>query len=250
MAIAYFKAEIIEPSCNVIQVAAQRHCTRMYDESNARWFSGIEGDVPKYEGITLPQDAPDWIVGLVERNDVAKASELIWNRIMVAGKAGGPLAREITVALPIEFSCKQNVALVREFVEKYIAVIGVAVDWVFHDGTGTPQARFLHTLRPLTRDGFGSKIFPVRGEDGDPVRCGPNKTVVYRSVTGGTGGLVALRKAWCELLNKHLVAAGLDVHVDMRFCVDRGVECEQRQRTARSRMANYQRLRSAISRKT
>lgn len=249
MAIAYFKAEVIGVGRKLVRLAVERHRGHLKDGSNAMTSRATEGDAPDHEEINLPEDAPAWIVDLVESNSVAEASEAIWNRVVTGGRADGQLARAITVALPVELSCMQNIALMQEFVRRHIVVMGVVADWVFYDCERNPQAHLLHTIRPVVLDGFGSKIMPVIGEDGKPVRCGPDNTVVYRTVTGGRPELAALRKAWCELVNRHLDAANLDVRrINMCSCAYGVIERDQRQRTARVRMAIFERLRAAISR--
>ena len=247
MAIAHFNAEIIGAKRNVVWLAAQRHRVRMYDELNGVLTGVVGGADPDHEEITLPEKAPEWISSLVNSNTVSKASELIWNKITMGERANGQLAREITVALPIELSCEQNIALMQEFVQKHIVIMGVVADWVFHNWEDNPHARLLHTLRPVVLDGFGPKSTPVLGEDGEPVRRGDRRQIVHKTLIGGRDRLWNLRLAWGEVVNRHLEAAGLDVRVDMRSYEEQGIEKVPQQHVGRARLAMAQRRRDGLS---
>lgn len=247
MAIAYFNAEIIGSSRNVVWLAAQRHRTRMYDELNGRLTDAVDEVLPDYEEIRLPDNAPEWVSSLVNSNSVSKASELIWNRITMGERANGQLAREITVALPVELSREQNIALMQDFVRNHIVVMGVVADWVFHDWDGNPHARLLHTLRAVVPDGFGPKSIPVMGKDGEPVRRGERRLIVYSTVIGGRQRLFELRKAWGDVVNRHLEAAGLDVRIDMRSYADQGVDKVPQLHVGRTKLAIAQRRRDRVS---
>lgn len=247
MAIVHFNAEIIGAKRNVVWLAAQRHRVRMYDELNGVLTGVVEGADPDHEEITLPEKAPKWISRLVNGHYVSKASELIWNKITMGERSNGQLAREITVALPIELTCEQNIALMQEFVQRHIVIMGVVADWVFHNWEDNPHARLLHTLRPVVWNGFGPKCTPVLGEDGEPVRRGGRRQIVHKTLIGGREGLLKLRKAWGDVVNRHLEAAGLDVRIDVRSYEEQGIEKVPGQHVGRARLAMAQRRRDRIS---
>ncbi len=226
MAIAHFHADIIGSGRNVLWLAAQRHRVRMHDELNGCMTAGVDGEPPAYEEIMLPDDAPRWIGALVRINTVAKASETIWNKITMEERANGQLAREITVALPVELSSEQNIALMQDFVKRHIVAMGVVADWVFHDWDGNPHARLLHTIRPVVEDGFGRKTIVVRDEHGHALRRGERNQLVYRAVIGGKNEFLELRKFWGDVVNRHLAAAGHAARIDMRSYKEQGIDME------------------------
>lgn len=244
MAIAHFNAEIIKSSRNVVWLAAQRHRVRMYDELNGRFTDRVDGDEPSYEEIALPASAPQWIADLVASRSVSKASEAIWNRITMEERANGQLAREITVGLPIELTCEQNIALAREFVRQNVVTMGVVADWVFHNWEHNPHVRLLHTLRPVVEQGFGLKKIPVLSEDGAPFKVG--NRIVYRTVIGGRNGLLELRKAWFDAVNRHLELAGTDVRIDGRSYEEQGIDKKPGRHIGRARLAMARRRRDRI----
>ncbi|MCB1358756.1 MAG: MobA/MobL family protein, partial [Maritimibacter sp.] len=57
------------------------------------------------------------------------------------------------IALPVELTRDQNIALVRQFVSEQVLARGQVADWVFHDDPGNPHIHLMTTLRPLTEDG-------------------------------------------------------------------------------------------------
>ncbi|PRA80171.1 hypothetical protein CQ054_21270 [Ochrobactrum sp. MYb29] len=246
LAIAHFNAEIIGAKRNVVWLASQRHRARMYDELNGCFTGSFGEDAPDFEEITLPENPPQWIVDLVDSHSVAKVSEAIWNKITMGKRANGQLAREITVALPIELSCEQNIALMQEFVQKHIVVLGVVADWVFHNWDENPHARLLHTLRPVVSDGFGPKSIPVLGECGRPLRYQEGRKIVYQTVIGGRECLLALRKAWGNVVNRHLECAGLDTRIDVRSYEEQGIDKVPGKHVGRAKLAMSQRRRDRL----
>lgn len=224
MAIPHFQGKIIGATRNVVWLAAQRHRARMHDELNGCMTASIDGEPPIHEEIALPENAPRWIVSLVRMNSVTKASETIWNGITMEERANGQLAREITVGLPIELSREQNIALMQDFVRTHIVTMGVVADWVFHDINDNPHVRLLHTLRPVTEDGFGRKTIAVLDESGKAVRHSDRNKIVYRSVIGGRDEFIALRKSWGDVVNRHLEASGSGERIDMRSYKEQGID--------------------------
>src|SRR5690606_39145344 len=102
---------------------------------------------------------------------VAGAAEAFWNAVEGFEKrSDAQLAKEFIIALPVELSRDQNIALVRQFVSEQVLSRGQVADWVYHDDPGNPHIHLMTTLRPLTEGGFGSKKVAVMGPDGQPVR--------------------------------------------------------------------------------
>jgi len=94
--------------------------------------------------IMLPQNAP------LEYHDRAT----LWNAVEKIEKAkNSQLAREITLALPIELSHIQNINLVREYVKSNFTDKGMCADIAVHDKDGSnPHVHIMLTMRPLNID--------------------------------------------------------------------------------------------------
>ncbi|GLS36544.1 hypothetical protein GCM10010869_21330 [Mesorhizobium tianshanense] len=74
-----------------------------------------------HEEFLLPADAPQWARNLIADRSVAGAAEAFWNKVEAFEKGvDAQLAKDLTVALPLELSVEQNIALVRDFVEKHV----------------------------------------------------------------------------------------------------------------------------------
>ena len=139
-----------------------------------------------HEEFLLPADAPKWVRAMIADRSVAGASEAFWNKVEAFEKrSDAQFARDLTIALPLELSSEQNIALMRDFVDKHILAKGMVADWVYHDNPGNPHIHLMTTLRPLTEDGFGSKKVAVIGEDGQPVRTKSGK-ILYELWAGST----------------------------------------------------------------
>ena len=172
----------------------------------------------------LPEDAPAWIAGPAATMSRASLSELLWNAAAQAEQRyDAQTAREITIALPVELTREQNIALVREFVSGELVSRGFAVDWVYHDKPGNPHVHLMHTLRPLDEHGFGRKTRAVLDDRGVPVR-GADGRLVYTRFMGTPEDFKALRTAWGDYVNRHYALAGLSLRIDMRSYAARGID--------------------------
>lgn len=228
MAIAHFSASIVSRSSgrSVVLSAAYRHCAKMEYEREARTIDYTRKQGLLHEEFVLPADAPKWARTLVADRSVSGAVEAFWNKVEGFEKrADAQLARDLTIALPLELSAEQNIALVRDFVEKHILAKGMVADWVYHDNPGNPHIHLMSTLRPLTEDGFGSKKVAVIGEDGQPVRTKSGK-ILYELWAGSTDDFNVLRDGWFERLNHHLALGGIDLRIDGRSYERQGIDLE------------------------
>ncbi|MBX5186362.1 Ti-type conjugative transfer relaxase TraA [Rhizobium sp. NZLR5] len=228
MAIAHFSASIVSRGSgrSVVLSAAYRHCAKMEYEREARTIDYTRKQGLLHEGFVLPAGAPKWVRSLTADRSVAGASEAFWNKVEAFEKrADAQLARDLTIALPLELSMEQNIALVRDFVEKHILAKGMVADWVYHDNPGNPHIHLMTTLRPLTEDGFGSKKVPVIGDDGQPVRTKSGK-ILYQLWAGSTDDFNVLRDGWFERQNHHLALGGIDLRVDGRSYEKQGIDLE------------------------
>lgn len=226
LAIAHFSASIISrgDGRSAVLSAAYRHCARMDYEREARTADYTQKLGLLHEEFVIPENAPDWLRAMIADRSVAGAAEAFWNKVEAFEKrSDAQLAKDINIALPLELTAEQNIALVRDFVQSQVLSRGMVADWVYHDNPGNPHVHLMMTLRPLTEDGFGGKKVAVIGEDGQALRTKIGK-IVYDLWAGGTDDFNAVRDAWFERLNHHLALNGIAVRVDGRSYEKQGIE--------------------------
>lgn len=226
MAIAHFSVSIVSrgDGRSAVLSAAYRHCARMDYEREARTIDYSRKQGLVHEEFLLPADAPHWARKLIADRSVTGAAEAFWNKVEAFEKrVDAQLAKDLTIALPLELSVGLNIALVRDFVEKHILSKGMVADWVYHDNPGNPHIHLMTTLRPLTEDGFGAKKVAVIGEDGQPLRNNTGK-IVYELWAGGTQDFNAFRDGWFERQNHHLALNGVNLRIDGHSYEKQGIE--------------------------
>lgn len=226
MAIAHFSVQILGrgEGRSAVLSAAYRHCARMEFEREARTIDYTRKTGLLHEEFALPPGAPEWVRALVSDRSVAGASESFWNRVEAFEKrADAQLARDVTIALPVELSSEQNIALVRDFVAQHVLAKGMVADWVFHDAPGNPHVHLMTTLRPLTEDGFGPKKLVRIGADGAALRNDRGR-IVYDLWAGGIADFNVFRDAWFERQNHHLALGGIDLRIDGRSFERQGID--------------------------
>lgn len=158
MAIPHFRATFIGTAKSPVAAAAYRHRTAMIDHHVGRtWSYPDDGDLV-YSAFEIPSTSPAWLQSIDGLSSNAQKSAALWNRAMSQERqVNGQTAREFVIALPLELSQAQNIALMHEFVTENFVARGIVVDWVFHNKPGNPHVHLMHTLRPLTELGFGPK---------------------------------------------------------------------------------------------
>jgi Ti-type conjugative transfer relaxase TraA len=226
VAVPHFSVSIVSRGSgrSAVLSAAYRHCAKMEFEREARTIDYTRKQGLLHEEFAIPDDAPEWLRSMMVGRSISGASEAFWNRVETFEKrADAQLAKDVTIALPIELSPERNIALVRDFVAQYITANGMVADWVFHDAPGNPHIHLMTTLRPLSEDGFGAKRVAVLGPDGSPVRNDAGK-VVYELWAGGADDFEAFRDGWFASQNRHLALAGLDIRIDGRSFEKQGIE--------------------------
>ncbi|MBD9445066.1 Ti-type conjugative transfer relaxase TraA [Rhizobium sp. RHZ02] len=226
MAVPHFSVSIVARGSgrSAVLSAAYRHCVKMEFEREARTIDYSRKQGLLHEEFVIPEDAPDWLQSMMSDRSVSGASEAFWNKVEAFEKrSDAQLAKDVTIALPMELTADQNIALVRDFVERHITAKGMVADWVFHDAPGNPHIHLMTTLRPLTEDGFGAKKVAVLGPDGKPVRNDAGK-IVYELWAGSADDFNAFRDGWFACQNRHLALAGLDIRVDGRSFEKQGIE--------------------------
>ncbi|MEO5326377.1 Ti-type conjugative transfer relaxase TraA [Mesorhizobium sp. CC13] len=228
MAVPHFSVSIVARGSgrSAVLSAAYRHCAKMEFEREARTIDYTRKQGLLHEEFVIPADAPEWLRSMIADRSVAGASEAFWNKVEAFEKrADAQLAKDVTIALPIELTAAQNIALMRDFVAGHITAKGIVADWVYHDAPGNPHVHLMTTLRPLTDDGFGAKKVAVLGPDGKPIRNDAGK-IVYELWAGTTDDFSAFRDGWFVCQNKHLALAGLDIRIDGRSYEKQGISVE------------------------
>ena len=141
------------------------------------------------------------------------------------------LAREIEVALPVELSRVEQLALVRSFVKDNFVDAGMCADFAIHDkGTGNPHAHIMLTIRPIKENGkWGAKCRKVYDLDGQGQRI-PDGKGGWKSHREDTtdwnqrGNAEKWRAAWAAYTNRALEAAGRPERIDHRSYKRQGVD--------------------------
>ena len=156
----------------------------------------------------------------------------LWNSVEKIEKSSdAQLARDIEVALPVELSPAQHLALVRSFVKNNFVVAGMCADFAVHDkGTGNPHAHIMLTMRPLKSDGtWGAKCRKVYDldEHGQRIPDGKGGWKSHREDTtdwNQRGNAEKWRAAWAVCVNGALEAAGRPERVDHRSYKRQGIQ--------------------------
>ncbi|MGO7019428.1 Ti-type conjugative transfer relaxase TraA [Rhizobium leguminosarum] len=226
MAVPHFSVSIVARGSgrSAVLSAAYRHCAKMDYEREARTIDYTRKRGLLHEEFVIPAGAPTWLRAMIADRSVSGASEAFWNKVEAFEKrSDAQLAKDVTIALPIELSAEQNVTLVRDFVERHITSKGMVADWVYHDAPGNPHVHLMTTLRPLTERGFGAKKIAVTSPDGNPMRNDAGK-IVYELWAGSADDFNTIRDGWFACQNRHLALAGLDIRVDGRSFEKQGIE--------------------------
>ncbi len=222
MAIPHFDAQVIGAARSPIAMAAYRHRVSMLEIGTDTLHKAVDqGDLVHAE-VVAPDNAPAWVQALLACEKPADQSAALWNAVVdQTTRKNGQYAREFNIALPLELSRAQNIALVQAFVAGELTAKGFIVDWVYHDKVGNPHVHIMHTVRRIDPDGFGSPGVPLIGTDGQQVRH--NGKLIYRPFIGGKEDFHVLRQAWGAHATQHLAEAGFSALVDMRSYAEQGI---------------------------
>lgn len=151
MAIYHCCVKIISRSTgrSSVAAAAYRSGEKLYNQRE-----GIEHDFSRkrgvqYSEIMLPENAPAEY----------QSRETLWNAVELAERRkDAQTAREIEVALPVEFDRQEQIGVLREYVGQNFTSLGMCADICLHDkGDGNPHAHIMLTMRDVTSKGFGGK---------------------------------------------------------------------------------------------
>lgn len=228
MAIYHLSAQLISRSDgkSAVAAAAYRRATTMTRE--------VDGKVVTYEGkqhvahteFSLPPVVPAWFRTAIDGRSENGASAFLWNEIeKKEGLKGTIYAVEMNIALPIELTLDQNIALARDWIETEVTARGLIADWAVHDVPGNPHFHVMIPIRGLSEDGLAPKHDFARDPDGNILYREDGKPR-YERLSGPMKHLVPWRRSWAEVANLHLAAAGFDLRIDHRSHVEAGIRIE------------------------
>ena len=131
------------------------------------------------------------------------------------------VAREFEIALPHELNSEQRLELTREFAQGLADRHGTAVDFAIHAPHGEIDGRNFHahlmmTTRAVNSEGLGDKTAIER----------ENKWLAANNLPLTQVQLVEIRQSWEQTANEHLARAGLEIQIDHRSHMERGLEIE------------------------
>lgn len=197
MAIYHFSAKIVsrQSGRTALGAAAYRSGERLQQDG----IGGVLHDYSRKAGVVhkeilAPENAPEW----------AKNRVQLWNEIdRIEQRKDAQLAREVEVALPVELGLREQVELLRGFVQAQFVSRGMVADIaIHHDNPQNPHAHVMLTLREIGPNGFGDK-------DRDW-----NQKPLLRE----------WREAWAAAVNEQLVMGGHEARVDHRSFKEQGIE--------------------------
>jgi hypothetical protein len=158
---------------------------------------------------------------------------VLWNAVEKIEKAeNAQLARELDIALPIELTREQGIALAREYVQKTFVSAGMCADLCVHDtGEGNPHFHVMLTMRPINEGGtWGGKQKKeyTLDRDGNKIYDPKKRQYKCRSIPStdwnDRGNADKWRKAWEDMANAELKRIGSDARIDRRSYEEQGIE--------------------------
>lgn len=179
---------------------------------------GLTHDFTRRDGV----EHSEIVIPLGSGAEWALNRSALWNAAEAAEKrVDARVAREFEIALPHEFTTAQREELCREFARGLADRYGAAVDFAIHSPQWASDIRNHHThlmmtTRAVTADGLGDKTAIER----------ENKWLLARDMPSSQAQLRDIRQSWEQMANEHLARAGLEIRIDHRSHMERGLEIE------------------------
>ena len=146
----------------------------------------------------------------------------LWNAAEAAEtRCDARVAREFEIALPHELSRDDRLSLTRTFAQDLANRYDTAVDFAIHMPQGKSDIRNIHahvmmTTRVVTPTGLCEKTMIER----------ENGWLLKHNLPTSHMQMREIRQMFEEHANRHLMRAGLDVRIDHRSHLERGLEIE------------------------
>ncbi|MEY9199432.1 Ti-type conjugative transfer relaxase TraA [Sinorhizobium fredii] len=198
---------------SAVAAIAYRTATKMLNERD-----GIVHDFTRKQGVEHSEIVlPDGVdaVWALDRST-------LWNAVERAeSRKDARVAREFEIALPHEMTAGDRLALTRDFARELANRYGAAVDFSIHQPQGESDIRNFHahvvmTTRVVTEQGLGEKALIER----------ENKWLLNHDQPTSHMQLRDIRQIWEHQTNRHLARLGLDIRIDHRSHLERGLEIE------------------------
>ncbi|MCZ7866267.1 MULTISPECIES: Ti-type conjugative transfer relaxase TraA [Agrobacterium] len=177
---------------------------------------GLVHDFTRKEGVEHKEIVlPDGVSA-----DWALDRSRLWNAAEFAEKRkDARVAREFEIALPHELSPEGRLKAARAFARDLANRYGAAVDFAIHSPSEHGDIRNYHahvlmTTRQLGRTGLGEKTYLEH----------KNARLLAHGMATTDIQLRDIRQAWEGIANRQLQREGLDVRIDHRSHVERGLE--------------------------
>ena len=226
MAIYHFSMQVISrgKGQSAVASAAYRSGEKLYSERYNKENFYQHRQVMPDTMILKPTHAPDWCVN----------RDRLWNEVEKIEKAkNAQLAREFTVALPIELSNQQQKELLKHFVQEVFVDEGMVADIAIHrDDAKNPHAHVMLTMRPFLEDGsWGAKskkeyILDEDGESLYTVSGAKKSRKIDMNDWNKREKIPEWRQAWALYANQHLALAGVAVEITEKSHAALGLEQE------------------------
>lgn len=222
MAIYHFSGQIISRSKgqSAVASAAYRSGEKLYDERYGQTkFYKRETDPITF--ILKPNHAPDWCLD----------RERLWNEVEKHEKAkNSQLAREFNVALPIELSLGEQIALTKDYCQMFFVEKGMVADVAIHlDDKDNPHFHVMLTTRPFDETGqwtIKSRKVYLYDDEGNPlyVKSG-YRASRKENVTDWDSKetMQQWRKGWADLTNTYLEKNGLSERISEKSYAELGL---------------------------
>jgi len=198
---------------SAVASAAYRAGERLTNERD-----GITHDFTRKEGV----EHAEIVLPVGSDAEWARDRSALWNAAEKAeNRKDARVAREFEIALPHELTPEQRLELTRDFAQDLANRYGAAVDFAIHQPHDASDVRNHHahllmTTRQVTGEGLGDKTYIER----------ENKWLLSNDLPTTQMQLRDVRQSWEHHANEHLARAGLDIRIDHRSHLERGLEIE------------------------
>ena len=201
--------------------AAYRSGEKLYSERYDK-TSFYPREVQPEAFILKPEHAPEWTLN----------REQLWNEVEKIEKAkNSRLAKEFTIALPIELNDNEQKELVQNYVQKNFVDNGMVSDIAIHrDDKNNPHAHVLLTNRPFLENGkWGKKskkeyILDGKGEKIKLKSGEPKSRKVSSTDWDSKEKLQLWRKNWAGITNQYLEKNGFTDRITEKSFADRAID--------------------------
>jgi hypothetical protein len=185
---------------NAVAAAAYRSGTRMTCKRTGQVFNYTRKKEVTHRAILAPEGSPSWAL---DRNT-------LFNEVELEQRVNSQLLREVEVALPIQLSHDEQVALLHNYVNKEFIPLSMVADISLHSKPGNPHAHILLTLRDLDN---AHDDAPTWSRFGIKRRDWNSKAYIHK-----------WREAWATACNAALEQAGSSERIDHRSNKARGID--------------------------